>query len=123
MPTLYVYESNSNSDIIISDIHPKISNKNIDNDILYGRLQNGSNSICPISLDVIETIIPGMWLEINNNRSDLEINEGWSLPIKELSSRTDHENIANELANEMGNVLSKFSSNTDYESHVKLSGG
>ena len=32
-------------------------------------------------------------------------------------------NIANELANEMGNVLSKFSSNTDYEAHVKLSGG
>ncbi len=124
MPTLYVYDSNSNSDIIISDIHPKISNKHIDNDMLYGRLQNGSNSICPISLDVIATIIPGMWLEINNNnRSDLEINEGWSLPIKELSSRTDHENIANELANEMGNVLSKFSSNTDYESHVKLSGG
>ena len=64
-----------------------------------------------------------MWLEINNNISDLKINEGWSLPIKELSSRTDHENIANELAYEMGNVLSKFSSNTDYEAHVKLSGG
>ena len=63
-----------------------------------------------------------MWLEINNNISDLKINEGWSLPIKELSSRTDHENIANELAYEMGNVLSKFSSNTVMKL-MKLSGG
>ena len=124
MPTLYVYDSNSSSELVISDIHPKFSNKNIDCDMLYGRLHNGSNSICPISLDVISTIIPGMWMEIDNNiKSGLKINEGWSLPIKHLSSRSDHEDIANELAVEMGNVLKKFSSNTDYEAHVKISGG
>ncbi len=124
MPTLYIYDSNLSSELIISDIHPKFSNKNIDYDMLYGRLQNGSNSICPLSLDVIATIIPGMWIEIDNNiKSDLAINEGWSFPIQDLSSRSDHEDVAQELANEMGNVLRKFSSNTDYESHVKLSGG